>query len=560
MLERNLIVTLVPKTGGTALRCHFQKYYPDITHVVEYRKGKLCTDVPLSETFVLITLHFGVSRLVEDGVLTREQFDSALKVVTTRNIYSRALSVWQGTQWFRGFAFEEFLRRVQLGCYRCDPLTHTEGKMASKNIKNYVPLHDQEKDMHELFSIYDFDTSKFVHTLPQSVWLSEPHDAVIRVEHIDADLEGIAGKQPKPIMPANVRPNKATMSEQYTANTRELVAMIYADDVTILPEEQTFCGYRLLKILFLCRKHWYDTKMARMRFFNVEAIGRRATVDWWGQGWPGYRAHLPVGDNLKQRKRGPYDVVYVYKPREHTGVAQLPMLKVIEYDEMTDTDNVIDELTTCSINLAVCHYRNEMEVCVPLVPTCNFMHIPHCYNPFVFNNRHPIKTTDVVLVGRLDPEVYPLRTRVCIEVLPILQKWGYRVRVWRHPGYDLGSAWKLREIKEYADAVSDAHIAVTCSATPRIRCAKFVEVPMCGTALATDLPDEDQEFFRDITITLDNDMSSEEIAKKLATWIRDRKKIQALTEKAFKKTKPFSTDFYSVSVINVMKKLLAQQV
>ena len=73
----------------------------------------------------------------------------------------------------------------------------------------------------------------------------------------------------------------------------------------------------MLNILYLCDKDIYDTKMSRVRFHGMRAIGKRKDVNlvWSGPKWKDYNKNKSVSENIKNIYKGSKpDIVVAYKP------------------------------------------------------------------------------------------------------------------------------------------------------------------------------------------------------------------------------------------------------
>ena len=55
-----------------------------------------------------------------------------------------------------------------------------------------------------------------------------------------------------------------------------------------------------LNILYLVNQNTYRTKMSRVRFHGMKALGKKANVIWCGLGWKMYDGRLTVQHNLEK--------------------------------------------------------------------------------------------------------------------------------------------------------------------------------------------------------------------------------------------------------------------
>ena len=271
-----------------------------------------------------------------------------------------------------------------------------------------------------------------------------------------------------------------------------------------------------MKILYLCNKHYVDTKMSRVRFHGMEELSKLVYVKWWGIGYEDYDNNKTVQENIDTLEYK-FDIVIAYKPLEMKNFKEVNIPKCLRYNEMFDINFTRDEILNSGANLVICHHQNEMEY-YQQMKNITFKHIAHCANHHIFRKMGMDKEIDFLLIGSIWDR-YPLRIRM-LKIFDKI-KSQYKTEVYQHPGYDLVDAKSDVHQKHFAEAINRTKIAITCTGKYRSRYGKLVEVPMCGTALACDLPDEEQQDFRQILINIDNSMSDDEIIGVLKRYLLD---------------------------------------
>ena len=103
-----------------------------------------------------------------------------------------------------------------------------------------------------------------------------------------------------------------------------------------------------MKILYLCNKHYYDTKMSRVRFHAIEELSKLVYVKWWGIGYEGYNNNLTVQENIDTLEYK-YDLAVAYKPLEMKNFKDIDIPKCLTYNEMFDIELTKNEiLDLCS--------------------------------------------------------------------------------------------------------------------------------------------------------------------------------------------------------------------
>ena len=286
-----------------------------------------------------------------------------------------------------------------------------------------------------------------------------------------------------------------------------------------------------MKVLFLCNKNYYLTKMSRVRFHSMRAIEEITDFKWSGPGWESYSNDLTVQENIDNLYPGEKpDIVVGYKPLDMKGFATVKQKTCIRYNEMYDHNWTLKEMYESQPDLIICHHLNDMLEYEeyfkdsPLSFDCKLVNIPHCAEKTIYCDQKKERPYDVLLVGALGVQTmlgehYPLRNRMYRLVQSMDKK--YNCAVVGHPGGEHLDAHTDRYAKEFANILNLAKIAVTCSGKPNSRYGKYVEIPMCGTAIAADVPGEDRGRFANFVIEIDMTMSDQEIIDKLSYYIEN---------------------------------------
>jgi len=269
-----------------------------------------------------------------------------------------------------------------------------------------------------------------------------------------------------------------------------------------------------VKILYLCNKHYWLTKMSRIRFLGIDAIARHPGVELVRDG-PGWDGFVDAGDSERRHKP---DIVIWYKPLGIPGHANVKAPKALRLNEMYDRTVTSREINDTGTDIVIHHHANEdLPWYRKHCPNTHFINVPHCADPEIFRDYKQPRQRDIVIVGSLNEEHYPFRCRLA-RVLPRLMP-DRTVYIHQHPGYEHADAYTNRYLKEYARMLNQSRIAVTCSSKWRYRLGKYSEIPLCHTALAADIPDDGAPLFRTFVIELDPKDSDEEIAARLEHYL-----------------------------------------
>lgn len=307
-----------------------------------------------------------------------------------------------------------------------------------------------------------------------------------------------------------------------------------------------------MKVLYLCAKEFWDTKMSRCRFLSAEAIGKHPKMELIKDG-KGFEGFSLAEESVEKHKP---DVVMWYKPLE------IPMLKrtwsqptVLRYNEMYDRTWTHKEILMSGSNVVICHHKNDM----PWYESefkfegVKFAHIPHSAEKHIFKDYGLPKSIDVALIGAIQDH-YPLRKRMkkLIRWLPS----KYKCVVHQHPGYNHPDAHTNRYMIDFARFISQCKICVTCSGKPRSRYTKYVEVPMCGTALAADLPGQDQNEIRPWLIHLKMEMSDKDIINKLVYFLENKHEREERVNLGLVWARQYTMGAYAERFYRAMKEVI----
>lgn len=271
-----------------------------------------------------------------------------------------------------------------------------------------------------------------------------------------------------------------------------------------------------MKILYLCDKSFHDSKMSRVRFDAMAAVSKISNLVYSGNGFDNYDSHKTVQDNIT-RIYGidRPDFIVVYKPNLIKGLSEISIPKCIAYNEMWNITECTQEITQNKIQLVIAHHKNDIPK-YPHIANAKFVNISHCADANVYKDYGLNKTNDVLLSGALGSH-YPFRNRLT-HIMGNKLSNICKCRFLQHPG---GDRRALRGLvgEDYAKEINSSKITLTCSSRHKYRLGKYVEIPMCASMMAGDLPDEDHEFFEKFMLVLDPNDSDDAIVDKIMYYV-----------------------------------------
>ena len=304
-----------------------------------------------------------------------------------------------------------------------------------------------------------------------------------------------------------------------------------------------------MKILYLVNKNTYINKLSRVRFHAIESLSKipNITVSIWGKGWIRYDETKSVQENIDLLGEH-FDFVIVYKPGELNNFEEINLPSSIRYNEMWDISHTLNEINMSKSNLIICHHENDLvkyqtELAKQLTHWTRMIYIPHCAKKEIFYDRKCTKSIDILLCGSVGRH-YPLRQRL----RTILQKFPskYICQEYTHPGYILKEAYTDFYLNDFAEKISQTKICISCTSKYKYRLGKMVEIPMCNSVLACDIPDQEPGIYNDsMMITINQSMNDNEITSKLIEYLEDPIKLEKVRNGGYNWASKYTQTYYA---------------
>jgi len=138
---------------------------------------------------------------------------------------------------------------------------------------------------------------------------------------------------------------------------------------------------------------------------------------------------------------------------------------------------------------------------------------------------HPVKIRDIdiLISGNQSPEVYPFRHRLSELARTYFTRRNWKVFEAPHPGYELPPREGSFVGREYVILLNRSRIALTCTSKYNYALSRYYEMALCGVAIATDLPDqeEDRKIFQKTMINVFPWETDETIARRIEEILYD---------------------------------------
>ncbi|MGG6311763.1 glycosyltransferase family protein [Paenibacillus macerans] len=119
----------------------------------------------------------------------------------------------------------------------------------------------------------------------------------------------------------------------------------------------------------------------------------------------------------------------------------------------------------------------------------NLIWLPHFVEPSIFRDYHRRKNIEILLMGAVNPKVYPLRNKMRTA---LSRRPGFVFH--SHPGYaDFKSDAQAFVARSFALEVNRAKMFLTCDSIHHYPLRKYFEVPACHTLLLASENDDLKE-------------------------------------------------------------------
>jgi len=303
-----------------------------------------------------------------------------------------------------------------------------------------------------------------------------------------------------------------------------------------------------MKILYLVNKNTYLTKMSRIRFHSIKALSNIVYVKYWGLNWNNYDNNLSVQENINTLHQN-FDIVIVYKPLELKDFKNVNLIKCIRYNEMWDVNWTLKEIEDSGSQLVICHHLNDCQKYQNMnIPNVQFIYIGHCANKNIFNNYNLKKEYDIFFAGNISHH-YPLRIRY-LNIIQKLKNNGYKCLYYKHPGYEHSDSYTNKYLIDYATNINKSKIVLACSSKWKYRLGKYIEIPMCNSAvICGDIPNDNADNY-DYVIHITNNMSDYEIIQKIKYYLNNETERLKKIKKGLEFSNKYTQENYANKLLN----------
>lgn len=173
-------------------------------------------------------------------------------------------------------------------------------------------------------------------------------------------------------------------------------------------------------------------------------------------------------------------------------------------------------------------YNNILER-HPWLENQNIKWLPHGFDPKVFKNYSCMRNYDCLMVGRIQPKVYPIRWKAHRQLSNSSVCYNRVERPEENTSMQL--RWPTNG--EYAHLISCSKITFACMSIFKYPVMKFFEIPACNSALFADYNNEleDLGFKPDVNMVSLNGVDN--IVELVKGWLNSPKELRELSQNGY---------------------------
>ena len=178
--------------------------------------------------------------------------------------------------------------------------------------------------------------------------------------------------------------------------------------------------------------------------------------------------------------------------------------------------------------------------------------VPHHIDTDLYKDRELPKIYDVLFYGNTNPERYPFRHRL----RRLLAGSNLKVRIIEYPGAHVFDDERCAE--GLARIINQSEISIAAPPIGDYLVAKYFEISAAGSVVAGRMPAQGRPIWNENYVQLEEDMSDEEILRRLAAALKDKASLRHKREVMGRIIRQeYSLDCYIERLMGVLQEISA---
>lgn len=205
-------------------------------------------------------------------------------------------------------------------------------------------------------------------------------------------------------------------------------------------------------------------------------------------------------------------------------------------------DGLINFINTYNFKILITPYYNTNSINT-IRSKCNIIvkHIPHYINENIFNDRNLKKEYDILIFGNDNKIYYPFRHRIIKLLESETNITSYRVpKIRNYFKFDTSNS----EIN-LSKLINKAHLTLCTKSKFDYLLSKYFETSMSGSVILGDMSIDGKYIWTDNYIHINNDMTDDEILKKIYLTLNNKQHINSIKNIMLNKMKLYHLSNYA---------------
>jgi len=233
---------------------------------------------------------------------------------------------------------------------------------------------------------------------------------------------------------------------------------------------------------------------------------------------------------INVKKANEYDIIILGAPlafmEENWSLITKP-LKIAQVEDQHGINPTFTKrLKNMGFKIFLSRYPNIISR-HPHLKNCEIYMVPHCIDNIFYNYKLK-KIIDTLMIGRIHPGVYKIRSKIHNELNGQL----YYKRVNR-PGDTIKKTHKWPVGKDFAKLLNTAKITFTCSSIYKYPVLKFMEIPGAYSALFSDYNNGLKELGFIPNENMVEIRPNDNVRKIVENWLKKPDELEKITQNGY---------------------------
>ncbi len=316
-----------------------------------------------------------------------------------------------------------------------------------------------------------------------------------------------------------------------------------------------------LRVLLLAHVGFLRGRLDRSQYLRYLALSKHENVSLFGPGVEGYRPGMSVDEAIGIACGGtrPDWILHGLDPKASgdpivRGLSTCGIPAAYEFgDSWTQCDQQSRFINEQRFRVAFVLATRDIPFYRSVCPDTEFVFLPNAVDTGIYQDYGEAKDYDVLLYGAVNPEFYPLRSRIANA---LAQQTALRVHHIPHPDYYPTGGWDNAQViagENLSREIGRAWICIATKSVFGVLLTKYLEIAASNTAIAGDMPQDGRPFFSDDYIDLAHCRDDAEIISRLQYALKDKEQLSKMARRVHRRVMDeLSTEIFATRVLQLL--------